>query len=64
MQTFFSFVLYILFTSTTKITWISVEYRLGPEYKYPIWLDDASEVTEYIIQNKTSYGQISFRKFR
>ncbi|CAF1302613.1 unnamed protein product [Rotaria sordida] len=32
------------------------EYRLGPEYKYPIWLDDALEVTQHIIQNRTAYG--------
>ena len=35
-----------------------MEYRLGPEHKYPIWLDDARDVTEYIIQNKTSFGLI------
>ncbi|CAF0975864.1 unnamed protein product [Rotaria sordida] len=40
----------------TKTIWISVEYRLGPEYKYPIWLDDACDVTQHIIQNKTAYG--------
>ncbi|CAF4549300.1 unnamed protein product [Rotaria sp. Silwood1] len=40
----------------TKTIWISVEYRLGPEYKYPIWLDDALDVTQHIIQNKTAYG--------
>jgi hypothetical protein len=46
----------------TKTIWISVEYRLGPEYKYPIWLDDASEVTQHIIQNKTAYGILRFRQ--
>ncbi|CAF1411600.1 unnamed protein product [Rotaria sordida] len=40
----------------TKTIWISVEYRLGPEYKYPIWLDDALDVTQHIIQNRTAYG--------
>ncbi|CAF1675560.1 unnamed protein product, partial [Adineta ricciae] len=40
----------------TKSIWISVEYRLGPEYKFPIWLDDACEVTQHILANKTSYG--------
>ncbi|CAF4001749.1 unnamed protein product [Rotaria sordida] len=34
----------------------STEYRLGPEYKYPIWLDDALDVTQHIIQNRTAYG--------
>ncbi|CAF4866646.1 unnamed protein product, partial [Rotaria sp. Silwood2] len=42
----------------TKTTWISVEYRLGPEHKYPIWLDDALDVTQHIIQNRTAYGLI------
>ena len=41
---------------TTKIIWISVEYRQGPEHKYPIWLDDSAAVTQYIIENKTSFG--------
>ncbi|CAF4174781.1 unnamed protein product [Rotaria sordida] len=40
----------------TKTVWISVEYRLGPEYKYPIWLNDACDVTRHIIENKESYG--------
>jgi acetyl esterase/lipase len=56
----FSFVLYILLYSATKTIWISVEYRLGPEHKYPIWLDDASDVVQHITQNKTAYGLILF----
>ncbi|CAF1675558.1 unnamed protein product, partial [Adineta ricciae] len=34
---------------------IGSQYRLGPEYKFPIWLDDACEVTQHILANKTSY---------
>ena len=45
-----------LFYSATKTTWISVEYRLAPEYKFPIWLDDACEVTRQILANKIAYG--------
>lgn len=41
---------------TTNFTWISVEYRLAPEHKFPIWLDDATEATEYIIKNKSIFG--------
>jgi acetyl esterase/lipase len=43
--------------SATKSIWISVEYRLSPEYKFPIWLDDANEVTRQILANKTAYGK-------
>ncbi|CAF1338357.1 unnamed protein product [Rotaria sordida] len=45
-----------LLADATKTIWISVEYRQGPEYKYPIWLNDACDVTQYIIENKESYG--------
>ncbi|CAF1204005.1 unnamed protein product [Adineta ricciae] len=45
-----------IIADATKSIWISVEYRLGPEYKFPIWLDDACEVTQHILANKTSYG--------
>jgi acetyl esterase/lipase len=47
-----------LLYSATKTTWISVEYRRAPEHKYPVWLDDSSDVTQDIIQNKTTYGRI------
>ncbi|CAF4948277.1 unnamed protein product, partial [Rotaria sp. Silwood1] len=45
-----------LLADATKTVWISVEYRLGPEYKYPIWYNDACDVTRYIIENKESFG--------
>ncbi|CAF1273936.1 unnamed protein product, partial [Didymodactylos carnosus] len=44
---------------STNSIWFSVEYRLSPEYKYPIWLNDCIEVTKYIIENKTLYGETS-----
>jgi len=45
-----------MLADATKSIWISVEYRLSPEYKFPIWLDDACEVTRHILANKTVYG--------
>ena len=47
----------MLFTSATKSIWITVEYRLAPEHKFPIWLDDACEVTRQVLANKTAYGK-------
>ncbi|CAF1193351.1 unnamed protein product [Adineta ricciae] len=45
-----------MIADATKSVWINVEYRLGPEYKFPIWWNDVLEVTKYIIENKQSYG--------
>jgi len=45
-----------MLADATKTVWISVEYRLAPEQKFPIWLDDACEVTRQILANKTAYG--------
>ena len=33
--------------------WLSVEYRLAPEYKFPTGLDDCKSVVQYAINNKT-----------
>ncbi|CAM2702258.1 unnamed protein product [Rotaria socialis] len=45
-----------MLADATKTIWISVEYRLSPEYKFPIWLDDACEATRQILANKNDYG--------
>ncbi|CAM4833195.1 unnamed protein product [Rotaria magnacalcarata] len=46
----------------TKSTWISVEYRLGPEHKFPIWLDDSVNVVRHIVANKVNYGGTTLTK--
>ncbi|UJR34423.1 hypothetical protein I4U23_021830 [Adineta vaga] len=51
-----------MIADATKTIWINVEYRLGPEYKFPIWWNDVYEVTKYIIENKQSYGVDSSAK--
>jgi acetyl esterase/lipase len=61
------FVLYVLsrlLISETKAVWVSVEYRLAPKHKYPIWLDDACGVAQHIIDNKISYGLFFFTILR
>lgn len=45
-----------LMADATNSVWISVEYRLSPEHKFPIWLDDACKVTRQILANKSAYG--------
>ncbi|CAF1290785.1 unnamed protein product, partial [Didymodactylos carnosus] len=58
------------FNGTEKETFIpipsrEIEYRLSPEYKYPVWLDDCLEVTKYILKYKTWFdfdGQSSSHK--
>lgn len=34
--------------------WLSVEYRLAPEHKFPIGLDDCKSVVQFVLANKTS----------
>lgn len=52
-----NFVKSLKYSSATQSIWISVEYRLAPEHKFPIWLDDSCEVTRQILANKTAYGK-------
>ncbi|CAF1360646.1 unnamed protein product [Rotaria sordida] len=52
-----------MLADATKTVWISVEYRLGPEHKFPIWWSDAYEVAQHILGNKQSYGCIVLHTF-
>ena len=38
---------------SSKCIWLSVEYRLGPEFKHPYGLDDCISVTKWAIENKS-----------
>ena len=40
----------------TKSIWLSVEYRLAPENKYPIPMNDALSAAEWIVENKSRFG--------
>ena len=46
----------------TKTIWLSVEYRLGPEFKYPLPLQDCESVLEWVIANKAELGTSSDAK--
>ena len=41
---------------STKTVWISVEYRLCPENKFPIPLIDCQSVLEYVAENKKLFS--------
>ncbi|CAF1244090.1 unnamed protein product [Adineta ricciae] len=51
-----------MIADATNTIWINVEYRRGPEYKFPIWWNDVYQVTKYVIENKQSYGVDSSAK--
>ena len=46
----------------TKSIWLSIEYRLGPEFKYPIPLQDCESVLDWVIANKKELGTSSDAK--
>ena len=37
-----------------------MEYRLAPEHKFPIWLDDGCEIARHVLANKTAFGTVNF----
>lgn len=39
----------------TNSIWLSVEYRLAPEYKFPTCLDDCTSVVKWVVENKSKY---------
>lgn len=42
--------------ANSKTIWLSVEYRLSPEVKYPTNLNDCIEVVKYVHSNKQLFG--------
>jgi acetyl esterase len=46
-------------TDKADTMWVSVEYRLSPEFKYPTALNDCISVTRWVINNKQNLFQSS-----
>ena len=42
--------------SNTNSVWLSVDYRLSPEFKFPIGLNDCKYVLDYVFKNKNEFS--------
>jgi acetyl esterase len=45
--------------NATKTVWLSVEYRLAPEHKFPVLLNDCRSVLEWAAKNKSTLSSES-----
>ena len=41
--------------NSTNSIWISIDYRLAPEFKFAIQLEDVRSAVEWVLNNKTKY---------
>ena len=42
--------------NSTSTVWLSVEYRLSPEHKYPVGLNDCKYVLDHVYNNKFEFS--------
>ncbi len=42
--------------SSTSTVWLSVEYRLSPEYKFPVGLNDCKYVLDHVYNNISDFS--------
>ncbi|KAL3454874.1 Alpha/Beta hydrolase protein [Aspergillus insuetus] len=49
-----------MFANGTKLTAVSVGYRLAPENPYPAAINDCTDVAEYLVDNPSLYGPVRF----
>ena len=42
----------------TQSVWLSVEYRLAPDHKYPVGLSDCSSAFSWLLQNKSLFSSV------
>jgi alpha/beta hydrolase fold len=49
---------YCVICSAAKCIAVNVEYRLAPEHKFPIFLDDSCMVARWVLDNKIAVGQV------
>jgi acetyl esterase/lipase len=45
-----------LLAESTKSCWLSVEYRLAPENRFPTQINDCISVFEWVFENKLKFG--------
>ncbi len=47
---------YAIISKCTSTVWLSVEYRLSPEYKFPVGLNDCKYVLDHVYNNKSDFS--------
>jgi hypothetical protein len=47
----------VVFCSAIRCITVNVEYRLAPEHKFPVYLDDGCTVARWVLDNKAAVGE-------